>query len=63
MTHVDVLESDFLCNQINGPDANAVVVDSDQLGVGVVEESNLVCDVHTDWVAAESLSCFDLILN
>jgi hypothetical protein len=63
LSHVDVLESDFLSNQINGPDADSVVVDSDQLRVCVVEEFNLVSNIHANWISTESFSSLDLFFK
>jgi hypothetical protein len=51
LTHIDVLESDFLGDKVDCPDANAVVVDCDEFRVSVVEESYLVGNVHTNGIS------------
>ena len=60
LTSVDVLETNLLCNEVAGPDSDAVIVDSDELVVGAVEELNLVGDIHTDIVSADSFSGLNL---
>jgi len=56
LTHVDVLVKNLLLNKVDSPDADSVVVDSDEFLVGVVEESDLVCNVHADSVSDNSFS-------
>lgn len=56
LSHVDVLVEDFLVNKVDSPDADTVVVDSDEFLVGVVEESDLVGNVHADSVSNNSFS-------
>lgn len=60
LAHVDVLVGYLFGNKVASPDAEAVVVDGDELVVGGVEEGNLVSNVHTDRVAADGLSALDL---
>jgi len=56
LSHVDVLVEDFLVNKVDSPDADTVVVDCDEFLVGVVEESDLVGNVHADSVSNNSFS-------
>ena len=58
--HIDVLELDFLVDEVCCPDSDAVVVDGEELGVGPVVELNLVGSVGADGVAAEGLASGDL---
>lgn len=60
LTHVDVLVSYLLGNEVAGPDTEAVVVDRDQLVVGGVEERDLVGNVHAHGVAANGFAALDL---
>lgn len=60
LAHVDVLVSDLLGYEVAVPDTEAVVVDGDELVVGVVKEFDLVGDVHTDWVTAEGFASFNV---
>ena len=55
--------SDLLCYEVAVPDAETVVVDGDELVVGVVKEFDLVGDVHTDWVTAEGFASFNLSIQ
>lgn len=57
---VDVLEANFLGYKVAGPDSNSVIVDGNELVVGVVEEFDLVSDIHADVVATDSLSGLNL---
>lgn len=63
LSHVDVLVEDFLLDKVDSPDADTVVVDSDEFLVGVVEESDLVGNVHANSVSDNSFSRFNLNLN
>ena len=60
LAHADVLVKNFLGDEINIPETDSVIVDSDKLIVGVVEEFNLVSDVHTNGVTDESFAGLDL---
>ena len=59
LTHVDVLVQNLLVNKVHSPDADTVVVDSDEFLVGVVVESDLVGDVHADTVSDNSFARLD----
>jgi hypothetical protein len=63
VSHIDVLVLDLLVHQIGSPDADALVVDGQQLGVRVVVEGDLVGGVGADWVTAERLSRGNLNLK
>jgi hypothetical protein len=63
LSHVDVLELNLLVDEVSSPEADAVVVDGDQLAVRVVEELDLVGGVGSNWVSTESLAGGDLYLN
>lgn len=56
LTSVDVVVSNLLGNEVASPDSHTVVVDSDEFVVGVVEEFDLVSNVHTNGVTADSLA-------
>lgn len=60
LTGVDVVESNLLGDEITGPNSDTVVVNGDEFVVGVVEEFNLVGDVHADLVSANSLAGLNL---
>lgn len=49
--HQDLGVLDFLLNEVAVPSSNAEVVDGETLGGSVVEEANLVGDVHANWVS------------
>jgi hypothetical protein len=51
LAHIDVLEGDFFGNKVDSPNSNAVVMNSDELRVCVVEESDLVGNIHTNWIS------------
>ena len=61
LAHSEVLEQDFLLSVVDVPDADAIVVDGHQLFSGVVEEGDLVGDVHANGVSTDCLSTFSLI--
>jgi hypothetical protein len=56
LASVNIVVSNLLGNKVASPDSHAVVVDSDELVVGVVKEFDLVGDIHTDGVTAHSLA-------
>ena len=56
LTHLHVVVEDFLLAIVDVPDTDAVVVDSDELFASVVEEGDLVGDVHANSVADNGLS-------
>ena len=58
---MEVLVEDLLGTVVDVPNAETVVVDGHQLVVGLVEEADLVGNVHTDSVSTDSLSGVDLI--
>lgn len=60
LAHVDVLVLHLLGNEVAGPDSESVVVDGDELVVVLVEEINLVGNIHANGVSANSLSSGDL---
>lgn len=60
LTHVDVLVTNFLSVEVAVPHSEAVVVDSNQLGGGVLEEDNFVGDVVADGVSADRFAGSDL---
>ena len=62
MSHVHVLELNLLVDQVSGPQANTIVVDGDELGVGGIVELNCIGSVCSDWVSAEGLSSSDLMI-
>ena len=61
LAHGKVLEKDLLLDVVDVPDADAVVVDGDEVVVGLVEEADLVRHVHADGVATDSVSALRLI--
>jgi len=60
LAHVDVLVEDLLLLEIDSPDADTVVVNGDELLVGIVEESDLVSHVHADTVSDNSFAGLDI---
>jgi len=56
LSHVDVLVENLLGDEVDVPESESIVVDSDELVVGVVEEFNLVSNVHTNGVTNEGLA-------
>ena len=54
------MEGYLLGNEVTGPDSHSIVVDSDEFAVGIVEELNLVSDIHTDVMAADGFSGLNL---
>jgi len=60
LTHVDFLGGDLLCDKVYRPDADAIVVDGDQLVVSGVEELDFIGDVVADLSPAKCFSSFDL---
>ena len=60
MTHVQVLEENSLLDEVTVPDADAVVVDGDQVVVGVIVELDLVGDVHADCMSADGFASVSL---
>ena len=63
LAHCEVLEEDLLLDIVDVPDADTIVVNSHEVIVCVVEESNFVSDVHTNGMATDSFSTFGLILK
>ena len=61
LAHGEVLEEDLLLAVVDVPDADTVVVDCDEVVVGLVVESDLVGDIHADSVAANGVSALSLI--
>ena len=61
LAHGQVLEEDLLLAVVDVPDADAVVVDCDEVVVGLVVEGDLVGDVHANGVAADGVSTLSLI--
>ena len=56
LTHSEILVENLLLDEIAVPNTDTVVVDSNDVVVGVVEESDLVCDVHANRVATDGFS-------
>lgn len=54
------MESNLLSNEVTRPDADAIVVDGDELVVGVVEEFDFIRDVRTNVVTANGLTGLNL---
>ena len=46
LAHSEVLEQDFLLSVVDIPDTDTIVVDGNEVVVGVVEEGNFICNVH-----------------
>lgn len=61
LAHGEVLEEDLLLLVVDVPDADAVVVDSDEVVAGVVVEGNFIGHVHADIVSADGLARLSLI--
>lgn len=59
LSHVDVLVENFFVLEVDSPNTDTVVVDSDEFLVSVVEESDLVGDVHADSVSNNSFARLD----
>ena len=60
LSHGQVLVKDSLLDEIAVPNTDSVVVDGDKVVVSVVKESNLICNVHTNGMATDSLASLDL---
>lgn len=60
MSHVDILVENLLGDEVNIPETESIVVDGDQLIVGVVEEFDLVSDVHSNVVSDKGFTGLDL---
>ena len=60
LSHVDVLVENFFVMEVDSPNTDTVVVDSDEFLVSVVVESDLVGDVHADSVSNNSFARLDL---
>ena len=60
MSHVDILVENLLGDKVNIPETETIVVDGDELIVGVVEEFDLVSDVHSSVVSDEGFPGIDL---
>jgi len=63
LSHVDVLVENLLGDEVDVPETESVVVDGDKLIVGVVEEFNLVGDVHADVMSNKSFTALDVPNN
>ena len=63
LSHLEVLEEDFLLDVVDIPDADSVVMDGDEVLVGVVVEGNFIGNVHTNRVATNGFSRFGLNLK
>ena len=61
LAHVEVLEDELLSHVVDLPDSDSVVVDSDKALTCVVEEGDLVGDVHANSVATDGLARLSLI--
>jgi|TARA_B110000285_G_scaffold225320_1_gene283391 hypothetical protein len=60
LSHVDILVENLLGDEVNIPETESIVVDGDQLIVGVVEEFDLVSDVHSNVVSDKGFTGLDL---
>lgn len=60
LAHVDVLVENLLGDEVDVPEAESVVVDSDELVVSVVEELNLVSNVHSDVMSDKGFAALDV---
>lgn len=60
MSHVDILVENLLGDEVNIPETESIVVDGDQLIVGVVEEFDLVSDVHSNVVSDKGFTGLDV---
>jgi len=60
LSHVDILVENLLGDKVNIPETETIVVDGDELIVGVVEEFDLVSDVHSNVVSDEGFTGLDL---
>lgn len=60
MSHVDILVENLLGDKVNIPETETIVVDGDELIVGVVEEFDLVSDVHSNVVSDKGFTGLDL---
>ena len=61
LAHSEVLEQDFLLSVVDIPDTDTIVVDGDQLLVGVVVEGDLIGNIHAYIVTADCFSTLSLI--
>jgi len=60
LSHVDILVQNLLGDEVNVPETESIVVDGDELIVGVVEEFNLVSDVHSNVVSDKGFTGLDV---
>ena len=61
MLHQDLSELHLLLNKVGRPGPDALVVDGQALRRGIVEEGNLVGDIHTHWISNKGLAGLDLL--
>jgi hypothetical protein len=60
LSHVDILVQNLLGDEVNVPETESIVVDGDELIVGVVEEFDLVSDVHSNVVSDKGFTGLDV---
>lgn len=58
LAHGQVLEQNLLLRVVDVPDADAIVVDSDQFFICIVIEGDLIGDVHANIVPTDCFSAF-----
>jgi len=59
-SHIDVCKLNLFVDQVSLPDFDSVVVDREQIRIGIVIEENLIGSVCSNWVAAESFASGNL---
>ena len=60
MVHENLSVLHLLLNEIAVPSSNAIVVNSEALRGCVVEEADLVGDVHANWVTNQCFATLNL---
>ena len=58
--HENLVVLHLLLDEVAVPGSDAVVVDGEALGGGVVEEANLVGDIHANWISNKCFAALDL---
>jgi len=60
LVHENLIVLNLLLNEIAVPGSNTEVVDGQALWGGIVEEADLVGDVHTNWVSNQSFAALNI---
>jgi hypothetical protein len=60
LVHQDLVIFNFLLNKVAIPGSDTIVVDGKALLGGVVEETNLVGNIHANWISNQSFSTLNL---